>query len=67
MCVYTQVWGRIAGLEEDSSKISFEKFLTNMRQYQYESGEEKLRSIYVTTPIVTMVTGACTLQDILIG
>ena len=67
MCVYTQVWGRIAGLEEDSSKISFEKFLTNMRQYQYESGEEKLRSTYVTTPIVTMVTGAYTLQDILIG
>ena len=43
-----QVWGRIAGLEEDSNKISFEKFLTNMRQFQYDSTDEKLRSMNTT-------------------
>ena len=37
------MWDRI---EEGSTKISFEKFLSNMKQYQYESNDEKLKSTH---------------------
>jgi len=39
-----QVWGRM-GQEDNVHLITFDKFLTSMRHFQYDSNDDKLKSM----------------------
>jgi len=41
---FVQVWGRM-GQEDNAELITFDKFLTSMKHFEYDSNDEKLKSM----------------------